>query len=278
MTRVLLSWSSGKDSAWVLHLLRQNPGVEVVALLTAFNRSADRVAMHAVRRTLVEAQAERTGLPLWPVELPSNCSNAIYEDLMTAIWQRAVGEQITEVAFGDLFLQDIRGYRERQLRGTGLAARFPVWGSPTRELSIEMMRAGVKAKVTCIDPAKLDRSFAGREFDGDFIESLPPAVDACGENGEFHTFVYESPVFSRPLAIKAGDTVERDGFVFADVLSNDPAETGLCATCLNVKVIVSDRGSVFFRCMLSDENAAYPRYPRLPVLSCPGWAAGGRRA
>jgi uncharacterized protein (TIGR00290 family) len=273
MTRVLLSWSSGKDSAWVLYLLRQLPAVEVVALFTAFNRSADRVAMHAVRRTLAEAQAERTGLPLWSVELPSNCSNAIYEDLMSAIWPQAVAEQITEVAFGDLFLQDIRDYRERQLQGTGLAPRFPVWGLPTRELATQMIWAGVKAKVTCVDPAKLDRSFAGREFDGDFIDSLPPSVDPCGENGEFHTFVYESPVFSRPLSIKVGDTVECDGFVFADVLPNDPNQTGLCATCLNARVVVSNRGSVFSRCMLSDENPDFPRYPRLPVLNCSGWSA-----
>jgi uncharacterized protein (TIGR00290 family) len=275
MTRVLLSWSSGKDSAWVLYLLRQMPATEVVALLTTFNSSADRVAMHAVRRTLVEAQAERAGLPLWPVELPSPCSNAIYEELMAAIWRRAVAERITGIAFGDLFLQDIRHYREQQLQGTPLAALFPVWDSPTRELAVKMIQAGVKAKITCLDPAKLDRSFAGREFDNTFLELLPPIVDPCGENGEFHTFVYDSPAFSRPISIEVGDTIERDGFVFADLL---PAHTctsraGLCATCLNAKVIVSDRGSVFFRCMLSDQNSDFPRYPRLPVLTCSGWSA-----
>jgi uncharacterized protein (TIGR00290 family) len=221
MRRVLLSWSSGKDSAWTLHLLRQMPGVEVVALLTTFNCSADRVAMHAVRRTLVETQAERANLPLWPVELPWPCSNAIYEDLMSAICRRAVAEEITEIAFGDLFLEDVRAYRERQLDSSGLAPLFPIWHSPTRGLAMEMIQAGVKAKVTCVDPSKLDRSFAGREFDSYFLESLPPSADPCGENGEFHTFVYDSPAFSRPISIETGTIVEREGFVFADLLPKD---------------------------------------------------------
>jgi len=217
MRRVLLSWSSGKDSAWVLHLLRQTADVEVVALLTTFNASANRVAMHAVRRALVEAQAARIGLPLWSVELPWPCSNAVYEDLLSGICQRAVAEKIGEVAFGDLFLRDIREYREQQLLKTGLAPFFPIWGSPTRELATQMIQAGVKAKVTCVDPTKLDRSFAGREFDDAFVEFLPPGVDPCGENGEFHTFVYDSPVFSRDIPVETGEVVERDGFVFADV-------------------------------------------------------------
>ena len=221
MRRVLLSWSSGKDSAWALHLLRQMPDIEVVALLTLFNSSANRVAMHAVRRNLVEAQAERVALPLWSVELPSPCSNATYEELMNPIWKRAVAEQITEVAFGDLFLQDIRDYREQQLRKTGLVPLFPVWGLPTRSLAQQMIQAGVKAKVTCVDPTKLDRSCAGREFDEAFLESLPPLVDPCGENGEFHTFVYASPAFSYPISITVEDIVERGGFVFADVLPNN---------------------------------------------------------
>jgi uncharacterized protein (TIGR00290 family) len=221
MRRILLSWSSGKDSAWTLHLLRQMPDVEIVALLTTFNCSADRVAMHAVRRTLVETQAERVGLPLWPVELPWPCSNAIYEDLMSAICKRAVAEEITEIAFGDLFLEDVRAYRERQLQSSGLTPLFPIWHSPTRALAMEMIQAGVKAKITCVDPSKVDRSFAGRDFDSDLLESLPPAVDPCGENGEFHTFVYDSPAFSRAIPIETGEIVERDGFVFADVLPKD---------------------------------------------------------
>jgi diphthamide synthase (EF-2-diphthine--ammonia ligase) len=197
------------------------PDVQVVALLTTFNSSADRVAMHAVRRTLVEAQAERTGLRLWPVELPWPCPNAVYEDLMGEVCRRAIAEQITEIAFGDLFLQDVRAYREKQLQGTGLAPLFPIWGSPTSELAFEMIRSGVRAKVTCLDPSKLDRTFAGAEFDTSFLESLPPSIDACGENGEFHTFVYDSPAFSRPICTTAGDVVERDGFVFADVLPKE---------------------------------------------------------
>lgn len=224
MKRVILSWSSGKDSAWALHVLRHVPDVRILALVTTFNQSANRVAMHAVRRALVEAQAERAGLPLWPVELPWPCPNAVYEDLMATICQRAVADQVTEIAFGDLFLQDVRDYRERQLRETGLAPLFPIWHLPTDELAREMLQAGVKAKVTCLDPAKLDRSFAGREFNKDLLELLPSAVDPCGENGEFHTFVYDSPVFSSPISIRIGQTIERDGFVFTDVLPDSPAD------------------------------------------------------
>lgn len=218
MKRVALSWSSGKDSAWVLHLLRQTRDVEVVALITTFNCSANRVAMHAVRRALVEAQAERAGLPLWPVELPWPCSNAVYEDLMSALCRRAVAEHIDAIAFGDLFLEDIRAYRERQLRDTGLEPLFPIWHLPTDQLARDMIHDGVKAKITCIDPSKLDRSFAGREFDARLLDLLPPGIDACGENGEFHTFVYDAPVFSNPIGAETGEIVERDGFVFADVL------------------------------------------------------------
>ena len=221
---VVLCWSSGKDSAWALHLLRQNQELQIVALLTTFNRSADRVAMHAVRRTLVESQAERTGLPLWTIDLPWPCSNEVYEELMGAAVRRAVAEGVTAIAFGDLFLEDIRQYRERQLSGTGIEPLFPLWGLPTEELAREMIGAGVKSRVTCVDPKKLDRSFAGREFDASFLSQLPPAVDPCGENGEFHTFVYDAPVFSRPLAINNGEVVESDGFVFADVLPEEPAD------------------------------------------------------
>jgi len=279
MKRVLLFWSSGKDSAWALHLLRRTPGAEVVALLTAFNNSANRVAMHAVRRSLVEAQAERVGLPLWSVDLPSPCSNVAYEGCMAAVWNRAAAERIDEVAFGDLFLQDIRSYREQQLRSTRLRPLFPVWHLPTAALARDMIEAGFRAKITCVDLRKLDPGFAGREFDLAFLESLPPLTDPCGENGEFHTFVYEAPFFSRPISVSMGQKLERDGFTFADVL---PAETrqrseskppwGLCSNCINAKTVASDRGSVFVRCMLSDHNPAFPRYPRLPVLTCSGWS------
>lgn len=216
-TRVLLSWSSGKDSAWSLHLLRRNPEIEVVALLTTFNSSADRVAMHAVRRELVTAQAERIGLPLWPIDLPWPCSNAVYEGMMADACERAIGAGITAIAFGDLFLRDIRTYRERQLEPTGLRPLFPVWEIPTSALAHDLIDAGVKAKITCVDLAKLDASYAGREYDEEFLRSLPAGIDPCGENGEFHTFVYEAPVFSSPIAIETGEKVERDGFAFADV-------------------------------------------------------------
>jgi uncharacterized protein (TIGR00290 family) len=216
--RVALSWSSGKDSAWALHLLRQNANVEVVALITTFNQTANRVAMHAVRRDLVLAQAERTGLPLWPIELPWPCPNKVYEDIMADIYKRAAGEGIAAIAFGDLFLEDIRSYRERQLEPTGLTPLFPVWHLPTAGLARKMIHAGVKAKITCVDPVKLDRSFAGRDFDSDFLNDLPTGIDPCGENGEFHTFVYETPAFSSSIAIGVGEVVERDAFVFADIL------------------------------------------------------------
>jgi uncharacterized protein (TIGR00290 family) len=216
--KVILSWSSGKDSAWTLHLLRQQPDIQVVALLTTFNAQADRVAMHAVRRALVEAQAERTGIPLWPVELPWPCSNLEYEDLMRAACQRARAEEITAVAFGDLFLQDVRDYRIRQLQGSGLEPLFPLWQIPTPQLSREMIAAGVKAKLTCVDPSKLAKSFAGQDYDSSLLQALPAGIDPCGENGEFHTFVHDAPVFSSPIAVRAGEVIEHDGFVFADFI------------------------------------------------------------
>lgn len=218
MKNVLMSWSSGKDSAWALHLLSQRDDVRVAGLLTTFNRAAGRVAMHAVRRSLVEAQAERTGVPLWAIDLPWPCSNAEYEELMRGVCRRAVSEGIDAIAFGDLFLEDIRAYRERQLQGTGLTPLFPVWKIPTRQLALDMIAAGVKAKLTCVDPSKLDKSYAGRDFDLELIESLPAHIDPCGENGEFHTFVSDAPVFAAPIQVTVGEIVERDGFVFADVL------------------------------------------------------------
>lgn len=174
--------------------------------------------MHAVRRVLVEAQAERIGIPLWAVDLPWPCSNVDYEDRMRAVCQRATAEGIPAVAFGDLFLQDIRDYRIKQLQGTGLEPLFPVWQIPTDQLGRDMITAGLKAKITCVDPTKVEKSFAGREYDQQLIKDLPPGVDPCGENGEFHTFAYDAPVFSAPIAIQTGEVVERDGFVFADVL------------------------------------------------------------
>ncbi len=224
--RVLLSWSSGKDSAWALHLLRAQADVEVVGLLTTFNGVAERVAMHAVRRTLVEAQAERVGLPLWSYDLPSPCSNSEYEAVLGRVFARAREAGVEAIAYGDLFLRDIREYRERQMEGTGLQPIFPVWDLPTGELARTIIHAGVRARVTCVDPARLDRSYAGREFDLEMVEGLPDGIDPCGENGEFHTFVYASPVFSQPIAVEIGATVERDGFVFADVMELQSRSAG----------------------------------------------------
>jgi len=218
MKKVLLSWSSGKDSAWTLHHLRRNADIEVAALVTTFNSEANRVAMHAVRRALVESQAERSGLPLWAVDLPYPCSNAEYEDRMRVVCERAVAEGIAAVAFGDLFLQDVRDYRVRQLQGTGLEPLFPLWRIRTGDLALEMIAAGLKAKVTCVDPSKLAQSYAGRDYDKSFLQALPDGIDPCGENGEFHTFVYDAPPFSRPIEIRSGDVVVRDGLVFADVI------------------------------------------------------------
>jgi uncharacterized protein (TIGR00290 family) len=218
LTKVALSWSSGKDSAWTLHLLRQRPDIDVAALVTTFNSEANRVAMHAVRRALVEAQAEQTGIPLWAVELPWPCSNLEYEDRMRTTCRRVTAEGITAIAFGDLFLQDIRDYRVRQLQGSGLEPLFPLWQMPTEQLSRDMVAGGVKAKITCVDPSKLAKFYAGRDYDLELLQSLPPGIDPCGENGEFHTFVYDAPVFRRPIGVRTGEVVERDGFVFADVL------------------------------------------------------------
>lgn len=221
MKRILLSWSSGKDSAWTLEVLRRRAEYEIVALLTTFNSQADRVAMHGVRRELVERQAAAAGLPLWTVPLPWPCSNEQYESLMAEVCAEAVARGIDGVAFGDLFLEDVRAYREKQLQGTGLEPIFPLWGLPTRELAEEMIASGVRAKLTCIDTKQLDRAFSGREFDRQLLADLPPTVDPCGERGEFHSFVYDGPMFQAPVPVLVGETVARDQFVFADLLLRD---------------------------------------------------------
>ncbi len=220
MKRVLLSWSSGKDCAWALHRLRRAPDVEVVALLTTFNEAADRVAMHAVRRELVTAQAAAAGLPLWPVELPWPCPNDAYEARMTVAIDRARADGVTHVAFGDLHLADVRAYREQRLAGTGLTPLFPLWGAAddTPALAGEMLAAGLRAVLTCVDPRQLPAAFVGRTWDRELVASLPGGVDPCGERGEFHTFCVAGPMFASPLAVRVGETVERDGFAFADVL------------------------------------------------------------
>lgn len=218
MKRVVLAWSSGKDSAWSLRELRRDPGVVVVGLLTTLNEEFDRVAMHAVRHELLRRQAEAAGLPLMTVGLPWPCSNEEYERRMARACQQMVADGVEAIAFGDLYLEDVRAYREKQLAGTGLTPLFPLWRRPTDELARTMIASGQKAVLTSVDPKRLGREFAGREFDLALLADLPAGVDACGENGEFHSFVYESPVFAAPIAVRSGEVVERDGFIFADVL------------------------------------------------------------
>jgi uncharacterized protein (TIGR00290 family) len=215
---ILLSWSGGKDSAWALHLLRQDPKVRVVGLLTTINQHFGRVAMHGFREELVDRQAEAAGLPLWKVHLPWPCSNEVYEAAMAEACERAVAEGIQGIAFGDLYLEEIRAYRVAKLAGTGLEPMFPCWGLPTAELAREMIAAGVLAHLVCLDPRRLDRSFAGRVLDEELLAELPGDVDPCGEGGEFHTFVSAGPIFSGSIEVSAGEVVERDGFVYADLL------------------------------------------------------------
>jgi len=215
--RVLLSWSSGKDSAWALHVLRKRTDVTLRGLLTTLNEDAGRVAMHAVREQLLDLQAAAAGLALTKVHIPSPCPNERYEAAMAAAMDRAREDGITHVAFGDLYLEDVRRYREEKLAGTGIAPLFPVWGADTKRLARDMVAAGLQARVTCVDPAQLDPSFVGRSFDGGFLDDLPDGVDPCGENGEFHSFAWAGPMFARPIPVTPGEVVRRDGFVFADL-------------------------------------------------------------
>lgn len=221
--KALLSWSSGKDSAWALHLLRQRREFEVIGLVTTLDEVFGRVAMHGVRAELVRAQADAAGLPLWTVPLPWPCPNHEYEARMRQVFERARSEGVTAFAFGDLFLSEIRQYRERQLAGSGIKPLFPVWGAPaeTPALARAMISAGLRATLTCVDPRQLHREFAGREFDSSLLAAMPPGVDPCGENGEFHTFCHAGPAFGRAVAARLGDVVDRDGFVFVDMLSRN---------------------------------------------------------
>jgi len=216
--RALLSWSSGKDSAYALSVLRDADELEVVGLVTTVNAAAGRVAMHAVREQLLDLQASAVGLPVWKVAIPSPCSNAEYEAAMAEVMERARREGITHLAYGDLFLADIRAYREERLAGSGISPLFPLWGRDTGALAREMVGAGVRAVLTCVDPAQLDAGFAGQSFDSTLLDRLPPSCDPCGERGEFHTFAWHGPGFERPVPVTAGEVVARDGFVFADLL------------------------------------------------------------
>ena len=220
MNKTLVSWFTGKDSAWLVHVLRQRGDIEIGALLTTINESAQRVAMHAVRIDVLRAQAESIGAPLWIVPIPSPCPNAVYEAAMAETVSRAVGEGFTQAAFGDLFLDDIRRYREERLAGSGLTPLFPLFDREptwTARLARRMVAHGVRARITCLNPKQLDVRFAGREYDAALLDELPASVDPCAERGEFHTCAYDGPMFRAPIPVETGITVERDGFVFTDL-------------------------------------------------------------
>ena len=217
--KILVSWSSGKDSAWALHVLNQEHPGAAAALLTTMNEEVDRVAMHAVRHDVLQAQADAAGLPLRVVPIPSPCPNEIYEIQMRHAVDAAVRDGFTHVAFGDLFLEDVRRYREERLMGSGLEPLFPVWGIPTRALAEQMIDGGLRARIACVDTRKLDPSFVGREFDRELLGDLPPEIDPCGENGEFHTCVYAGPMFRTPLVLEPGETVTREPFVWRDLVA-----------------------------------------------------------
>jgi uncharacterized protein (TIGR00290 family) len=220
-----MSWSSGKDSTYALHVAVTELNLDVRELLVTVNADADRVAMHAVRRSLLEAQAQRLGLPLRVVEIPSACSNELYESRMATAVSAAQVADIESIVFGDLFLEDVRAYREGNLAGTGIAPAFPLWGRPTDQLAREMLAVGVRAVLTCVDPAQLPGEFVGQSFDEALLDRLPAGVDPCGERGEFHTFVWDGPGFSSPIDVELGDIVNRDGFVFCDVMPRTHVET-----------------------------------------------------
>ena len=221
--KILVSWSTGKDSAWMLHVLNQEYPNAAAGLLTTTNEAFDRVAMHAVRRELLEAQAAAAGLPLHVLPLPWPCSNEQYEAIMKTAIAGFVAAGFTHVAFGDLFLEDVRRYREERMAGSGLEPLFPIWKTkPTADLARDMIEAGLQARLTCIDPRKLDRSFAGRTFDDQLLADLPPGIDPCGENGEFHSFAFAGPMFTERINVDVGDVVDRDGFVFADLAAAQP--------------------------------------------------------
>lgn len=226
-----LAWSSGKDSAWALHTVRLSCveaadaefAFDVVGLLTTVNRTHQRVAMHAVRESLLEMQAAAAGLPLVKVPIPSPCPNETYEQAMSDAMVQARAQGVLHVIFGDLFLEDVRAYRERQLAQCGMTPVFPLWGCDTRHLAEEMIAGGLSAYLTCVDPRQLDHAFVGRRFDRDLLAALPRDVDPCGEKGEFHTFAYGGPMFSAEIPVTTGEIVERDGFVFADLLPRPAA-------------------------------------------------------
>ena len=215
--RTMISWSTGKDSAWAYYQISKQAEYNVVGLFCTVNKKYARTAMHAVRIELLKAQADSIGLPLDIIEIPYPCTNQEYEVIMQEFIDGIKTRDITCFVFGDLFLEDIRNYRLEKLKDTGIESVFPLWGIPTDKLAQEMIAGGLKAVVTCIDPKQISESYAGQIFDNNFIESLPATTDPCGENGEFHSFVFEGPMFSNSIDIVVGEKVKRDGFVFADV-------------------------------------------------------------
>jgi uncharacterized protein (TIGR00290 family) len=217
-SRVWMSWSSGKDSTVALHSARSDLGLTVERLLVTLNAEADRVAMHAVRRSLLEMQAERLNLPLYVIELPYPCPNHVYEKMMDAAITSAAASGIEAIVFGDLFLDDVREYRERAMLGSGIRPVFPLWHRPTEALARDMIGSGMRAILTCVDLERLPASFAGRDFDEQLLGDLPAGIDPCGERGEFHTFVWDGPGFREPIDVRTGETVIREGFAFCDVL------------------------------------------------------------
>ena len=218
VNKTMLSWSSGKDSAWALHTMRQDSGIVVDGLFCTINQEFDRVAMHAVRVALLQQQADSIGLPIQLIPIPHPCSNADYARIMGEFVAREKERGIACFAFGDLFLEDIREYREKSLSGSGISATFPIWGMDTRALSTTMLVDGLRAQITCVDPKQLAPEFSGREYDADFLKEIPPDVDPCGENGEFHSFAFDGPMFAHKVNIEVGVTTTRDGFVFTDLL------------------------------------------------------------
>jgi uncharacterized protein (TIGR00290 family) len=226
--KLWVSWSTGKDSAWALQRLHASGEYEIAGLFTTYSAAFGRVAMHGVRRELAAAQAHSAGLPLRWVKLPHPCSNADYEASLGVVMQELVSEGASHVAFGDLFLRDIRAYRERMLTGSGITPVFPLWHADTAQLARQMTASGLRAVLVCVDPKQLPPIFAGRTFDDGLLADLPPGVDACGENGEFHTFCFAGPMFREPIRVHTGATVERDGFVFTDLLPATARE-GTCA-------------------------------------------------
>jgi diphthamide synthase (EF-2-diphthine--ammonia ligase) len=222
--KILLSWSSGKDSAWTLYVLRRDGIGDVAGLLTSVNVAAGRVSMHGVREEILRAQADAAGLPLFTIPLPWPCSNDVYEAGLRAAVDRAVADGFTHVAFGDLFLEDIRRYREDRLAKTGLTPLFPLWGIPTARLAREMIAGGIRARISTLDPRVMPRELIGAEFDEALLGKLPPAVDPCAERGEFHTCATAGPMFSRPLSVVTGEVVEREGFVYGDLLLSEPRD------------------------------------------------------